>query len=54
MSRAYKVCTIIIFYTMSYDFFCDNGLNTKFVEKQIQKFIKQYIAFHAGIDAPDT
>ena len=56
MSRAYKVCTSYIllhnelcFFKV---FFRSNGFNTRFVEKQIQKFLnKQYNP--SGFDAPD-
>ena len=56
MSRAYKVCTSYILLHNELCFlekkFTDNGFNTRFVEKHIQKFLnKQYNP--SGIDAPD-
>ena len=56
MSRAYKVCTSYILLhnelCVLKFFFRNNGFNTRFVEKQIQKFLdKQY--YPSGFDAPD-
>ena len=56
MSRAYKVCTsyILLHNELCFlkVFFRNNGFNTRFVEKQIQRFLnKQY--YLSGFDAPD-
>ena len=55
MSRAYIVCTSCILFQNELCFlkvfFCNNGGNTKFVEKLIQKILnKQYNP--SGFDAP--